>query len=190
MMLAQPREAMADDEDPALPRVFRESLDADECMAVRELHRLRPANRSSLLFPIEDYRRAETWYLSPAEARRAFERMHGIAAAANERYRFDVDAMREPLLLVRYVAGGRFSWHADTGPGIHAHRKISVSIQLSQWQDYDGGGLEFSSIGEPSVARGLGTAIAFPSYLTHRVQPVTGGERWSLVGWLHGPAFR
>jgi PKHD-type hydroxylase len=35
-----------------------------------------------------------------------------------------------------------------------------------------------------------GTVTMFPSYLLHRVTPVTSGERYSLTIWAHGPAFR
>jgi len=35
-----------------------------------------------------------------------------------------------------------------------------------------------------------GTATLFPSYLLHRVTPVTQGERFSLTIWAHGPQFR
>ncbi|MBC7479423.1 MAG: 2OG-Fe(II) oxygenase, partial [Pseudorhodobacter sp.] len=33
-------------------------------------------------------------------------------------------------------------------------------------------------------------AAVFPSFVLHRVTPVTAGERWSLTLWSHGPAFR
>jgi predicted 2-oxoglutarate/Fe(II)-dependent dioxygenase YbiX len=35
-----------------------------------------------------------------------------------------------------------------------------------------------------------GSLVAFPSFMTHRVTPVTRGLRWSLVTWLEGPPFR
>jgi PKHD-type hydroxylase len=177
-------------DDLAFPLLFGGACSPAECAALRALHSSRELNLTSLLFPLEDYRRAETWYLHPDEAGWAFERMASIASRANQRYRLDLTAICEPLLLVRYAAEGHFSWHADTGPGILSARKISISIQLSESGDYQGGGLEFSSFGEPSLARGIGTAIAFPSYFSHRVRPVTRGERWALIGWFHGPAFR
>ena len=31
-----------------------------------------------------------------------------------------------------------------------------------------------------------GDMIMFPSYLTHKVEPVTSGVRWVLVGWILG----
>ena len=35
-----------------------------------------------------------------------------------------------------------------------------------------------------------GTLVAFPSYVMHRVTPVTSGTRKSLVAWVAGPKFR
>ena len=41
-----------------------------------------------------------------------------------------------------------------------------------------------------AMPRGQGTAVIFPSFVLHRVTPVTQGTRWSLTLWSHGPAFR
>jgi PKHD-type hydroxylase len=32
--------------------------------------------------------------------------------------------------------------------------------------------------------------FAFPSYVLHRVKPVTKGTRNSLVAWISGPEFK
>ncbi|MGZ5079926.1 MAG: 2OG-Fe(II) oxygenase [Usitatibacter sp.] len=182
--------ALVANDDLSIPLVFGAAFSGAECLALRDLHARRPAQLNSLLVPIEDYRHAQTWYLEPEEAAWAFERLAAVGQRANRRYRLEVAAICEPLLLVRYAIGGHFSWHPDTGTGILSMRKISISIQLSDPSDYDGGALEFSNMGEASLARGIGTAIAFPSHFSHRVGPVTRGERWSLVGWIHGPALR
>jgi PKHD-type hydroxylase len=42
--------------------------------------------------------------------------------------------------------------------------------------------------GEP-LRLAQGTTIIFPSYLMHRVNPVTRGNRFTLVSWVHGPSF-
>ena len=34
-----------------------------------------------------------------------------------------------------------------------------------------------------------GAMILFPSFLLHKVSPVTKGTRNSLVGWVRGPNF-
>jgi PKHD-type hydroxylase len=82
-----------------------------------------------------------------------------------------------------------YDWHMDVGESAST-RKISMSIQLTDEAEYDGGDLEFmihrSIIKAP---REKGTVIFFPSYLTHRVTKVTRGTRRSLVFWFHGPPF-
>ena len=35
-----------------------------------------------------------------------------------------------------------------------------------------------------------GDIVVFPSYLMHRVTPVTRGERYSLVAWACGEQFK
>ena len=68
-----------------------------------------------------------------------------------------------------------------------------MSLQLTSPEYYEGGQLEFPDDKQSFVeedAREQGTAIFFPSYLIHGVQPVTKGIRYSLVSWFKGPSFR
>lgn len=88
-----------------------------------------------------------------------------------------------------------YDWHWDmrTGenleiPAVDQQRKVSASILLSNPDDYEGGDLELSTCGRLSVVeRQLGHLTAFPSFVTHRVSPVTKGKRISLVAWYEGP---
>jgi len=89
---------------------------------------------------------------------------------------------------------GHYNTHADTNwvSGNPLDRKLSVTIQLSDGSDYQGGKFEMidgKDIPE-SISKGLGTVVVFPSYLRHRVQPVTGGTRKTIVAWAHGPRWR
>ena len=70
-------------------------------------------------------------------------------------------------------------------------RKISISVQLDDENDYMGGDLQFYTKQTLTNApRKKGTVIMFPSYLLHRVTPVVKGVRHSLVTWISGPPFR
>jgi len=42
----------------------------------------------------------------------------------------------------------------------------------------------------PREAKKMGSVIAFPSYINHKVSPVTKGLRKSLVAWVSGPRWR
>ena len=89
---------------------------------------------------------------------------------------------------------GEYTLHKDTfltfpGP----HRKLSISVQLSAPDEYEGGDFEFMDVGQPPKPiniRTQGTAIIFPSITYHKVTPVTKGKRYSLVGWYEGPEWR
>lgn len=75
------------------------------------------------------------------------------------------------------------------GPG-KANRKLSLVCQLSDPSEYEGGEFQINPGGSILVPeRTKGTVIIFPSYLVHRVAPVTKGTRRSLVLWVEGPAF-
>jgi len=63
-------------------------------------------------------------------------------------------------------------------------------VQLSNPADYEGGEFEFLLVTDELGPRSRGSLIAFPSYLAHRVRPVTSGTRLSLVSWIGGPPFR
>lgn len=106
-------------------------------------------------------------------------------------YGFALDALAEPLQYTVYNAGGYYRWHMDMGPQTVAPRKLSLTVQLSEPESYEGGDFEIR-MGEKDLAlpKGIGTVLAFPSFMLHRVTPITRGTRRSLVAWAHGPQFR
>ncbi len=71
------------------------------------------------------------------------------------------------------------------------NRKLTFVLQLSDPSDYEGGDLILWNSRNPRVMeKKLGRLLFFPSNLLHEVTPVTKGIRYSLVGWVHGPAFK
>jgi len=72
-------------------------------------------------------------------------------------------------------------------------RKLSISLLLNEPEvDFEGGEFYINSGGHinPITKLKAGTAILFPSFLLHKVAPVTKGIRKSLVVWITGPKFR
>lgn len=117
--------------------------------------------------------------------------MH-IANYANLSYGFDLSFPREATV-TRYKLGGHYTWHHDIDWRLHpCQRKLSISIQLTDSTEYEGGDLEFRDVAtnDAQLMREKGTVIVFPSYLIHRVTPVTKGERKALVSWIEGPSWR
>ena len=88
--------------------------------------------------------------------------------------------------------GGHYGWHHDINWNntTNADRKLSITVQLSDPSDYEGGDFEFSEAGMDGDFKSKGTVLVFPSYLNHRVLPVTSGTRKSLVAWFLGPRWR
>jgi PKHD-type hydroxylase len=104
----------------------------------------------------------------------------------------DLAGVEANIQLARYDSADRgfYEWHTDFA-GLRPLRKLSVSLQLSRADDYEGGDLELMyGIAPQPMDRTRGTFIAFPSFLLHRVTPVTRGTRWSLVAWILGPRWR
>ena len=121
-----------------------------------------------------------------------FQKLTGAILEINNAYfGFDLYAMEQGLQFTRYEAPGEhYEWHIDRNMGI-ATRKLSLSLQLSAPEDYEGGDLELWFGGEPVKAnRERGMITFFPSYVMHRVTPVTKGVRYSLVCWVSGPPFK
>jgi PKHD-type hydroxylase len=100
---------------------------------------------------------------------------------------------QEKTQLGRYKSSdnGYYDWHMDAGiPRDGIQRKLSISILLSDPSDFEGGELQFKNLEDYKVLTKRGSIIVFPSFIEHRVTPVTKGVRYSAVTWASGPAFR
>lgn len=141
-------------------------------------------------------RRARLAWLDDAgEAAWVMRRIvEAVAEANRETFRFALDDFAERLQVACYDGRdrGHFDWHADIGDGALARRrKLTIVAQLSEDNSYEGGTLQLNPAGHGvNASRGLGDAVAFASFVLHKVSPVTRGERHSLTCWVHGPDFR
>ena len=112
---------------------------------------------------------------------------------ANKAFQIDIENNSEVQFIeYRDNEKGHYDWHHDVNwngqDGMD--RKLSVTIQLSDSNEYFGGNFEFDEIKTNVDFKPQGTEIIFPSYLRHRVSPVTFGTRRSLVAWYYGPKWR
>jgi PKHD-type hydroxylase len=124
-----------------------------------------------------------------------YEKLMGYASTANnEVWKFNLISAQELIQYTEYydTAEGHYDWHQDIGPGIGSQRKVSITVQLSEADEYEGGDLEMWSGGNHvAVAeRGAGVVFIFPSYMMHRVTKVTKGTRRSFVLWVGGDHYR
>jgi PKHD-type hydroxylase len=135
------------------------------------------------------------WMDRNADTAWLYQRLEGIVGRLNSQfYKYELyDSLRERLQYTVYegAEGGHYDWHVDHGADAPDPRKISISIQLSDPAGYEGCELEISfGDGIRTAPRKRGTAIAFASYVLHRVTPIVSGRRKSLVVWSSGPEFR
>ena len=122
-------------------------------------------------------------------------------------WNFDI-VNSEPCQFTIYNEGQYYGWHTDSSGWYYEKekqngliRKLSVTVSLSDPEDYEGGLLEFDTRiqDEPNGKSNIvpckqilpkGSICVFPSFTHHRVSPVTKGKRLSLVQWNLGPEWR
>jgi tetratricopeptide (TPR) repeat protein/predicted 2-oxoglutarate/Fe(II)-dependent dioxygenase YbiX len=137
----------------------------------------------------ENVRRSSVrWLKRTPQTYWIYARLMENILALNERYwHFDLNVLSDDIQYGEYAESGHYTWHMDLGGGNLSTRKLSFSVQLSHPDEYDGGELELKDSANTIVApRDQGTLIVFPSFLMHRVAPVSRGLRRSLVGWASG----
>ncbi len=111
-------------------------------------------------------------------------------------------AWTDPPQFTIYKKNQHYTWHADQFADLDENnrmRKISMTINLSDPSDYEGGVLEFDyrnrtdrsdCIVPCKEIMAKGSIAVFPSFVFHRVTPVTKGTRYSLVVWNKGSSFK
>jgi PKHD-type hydroxylase len=131
-----------------------------------------------------------------------FEILNDVITRINARwYGLDLNGY-EKFQYAEYTAEqqGKYDWHMDTHLGDEnvlidqvETRKLSLSLLLNEpGVGFDGGEFQFN-LGKEEDAFTVpfvkGRIIAFPSWMIHRVRPVTKGVRKSVVIWVTGPKF-
>ena len=124
----------------------------------------------------------------------AFEYME--IANKNAKWNLEIDAA-EDFQIGQFPVGGHYDWHIDGGGTGYFQdrqnkirngktRKISMVVFLNE--GFDGGDFEFhgSYLKDNVIKPTRGTIIMFPSWIMHRVTPITKGTRYSLVSWFLG----
>lgn len=135
-----------------------------------------------------------SWISRNEQTEWLYQRVADIAYEMNSKwYRFDLSGLYENFQYTVYD-GARgpehYDWHIDMLDKGNVTRKMSMVIQLSNPFDYEGGELWIQGASDEILPKKRGLIHIFPSFMRHRVTPVTKGIRRSLVIWVSGPEFR
>lgn len=137
-----------------------------------------------------------------------YKELHPYVHIANKMAGWNFEWTRsESCQFTKYKINQHYDWHCDgwnkpydkPGPNNGLIRKISMTCQLTDGSEYKGGELEFDfrnvhpnkkNIISCNQILSKGSIVLFPSFVWHRVKPVTSGTRYSLVVWNLGKVFR
>jgi len=106
-----------------------------------------------------------------------------------EKWKFNITHSNQAEFLM-YDVNGKYEAHVDT---FHQHsnetRKLTALAILND--DFEGGKF-FIQNGHEKIypKQNKGDVIVFPSFMVHGVEPVTKGQRFTVVTWLVGPYFK
>ena len=107
-------------------------------------------------------------------------------------YKFDLTGFHN-LQFTEYDSkkSSKYDWHMDMFLGKNVEpltRKLSATLLLND--NFDDGQFEFFNHDNDQPKMLAGSLIVFPSFMVHRVTPITKGIRNSLVCWCVGPKFK
>jgi len=100
---------------------------------------------------------------------------------------------QEETQLSRYksIDEGFYDWHMDSSPPQNGvQRKLTCVILLNDPSEFEGGELQFKTNEGENMLTKQGSVIVFPSFIEHKVTPVTKGVRYTAVTWASGPSFK
>lgn len=183
---------------------IKNAFDPDICDYILELGQSLPVQDSTLGVSGEnsgtDYRKSKIRFIQNFDSDFAFlfdSVLKTVYHANDAWFDFHLSKM-DYIQLAEYDESyqGEYKEHHDVfwmNNDPKYHRKLTAVIQLTVPTEYEGGDLEFCNIispPNPSDIRSKGSIIIFPSFIPHRVTPVTKGTRHSLACWIDGPKWR
>lgn len=133
------------------------------------------------------------WVMHDQNSDWLYQKFANLISAVNyDHFMYDIDGF-ENFQYTVYKSKDKqhYDWHIDAGNTSSSfERKISATLVLTDPNKYEGGEFEcvmHGRVDEPFVAKPeIGDVIFFDSRMPHRVRPVTGGVRKSLVCWVMG----
>lgn len=184
------------------PLVFENCFTKDEIQKILHLQNVYLLQSSKIegedMKEFKNYRISQNFWIPKniVNHKWIYDRLVKYILIANKDYKFDLSVIIDDIQFTVYKSSenGNYSWHDDIiidNTNINTMRKLSLSVQLSDSDEYEGGELEIvTGVSNFIAPKKIGTIIIFPSFLVHRVKPVTNGQRISLVFWIDGPDFK
>ena len=169
-------------------------LSKEECEKIITLGKSKNLLKGNVLNKkLTKVRKSNVSWLAPSDNLDwLYRKLTDSIVSLNKRFfNFDLIGIEEGLQFTNYNApSGKYDYHVDRAYNFQI-RKLSATIQLSNPNDYEGGNLELLNGTKPiPMKKDQGRLIVFPSFILHRVTPITKGERNSLVSWITGPHFK
>lgn len=167
--------------------------ECDEIIRIGKSKKLQKAGFAQADLDVDPtYRISDICWLDNMDIPLVYNKLVPLVNEANSKYfNFDLYGFTEHFQFTEYKSpDGNYKFHMDKVYNFSA-RKLSMVIQLTGESEYTGGDLQLLlGEAEDSMSRKRGSVFFFPSYVLHRVTPVTSGTRHSLVTWLGGPPFK
>ena len=137
----------------------------------------------------DQYRDVDVYYIESGEEA-LYDVLQKVARTANGYFNYEINGIEKAQVMKYTAPSNGYSWHIDIGAdGIAANRKIAVSILLNE--NYEGGEMAFRTAEQvEKVKPKTGEVVAFSSFISHSVRPITKGKRYVVVAWFTGPHFR
>jgi PKHD-type hydroxylase len=170
-----------------------ELLSAETCDSLVALGQSFPLDKTTVVGQdrLKEHRVGNVHVLPSAPRTRALYQLLWDTAldATKQHYGLILSGITRMPHYVEYHAGrGHFHWHNDySHESVESPRKLTVIIQLSDGNQYEGGDLEVFGAVTSTPPRERGRVICLPSFVPHRVTPVTSGVRRIIVAWIAGP---
>jgi PKHD-type hydroxylase len=174
---------------------WNNAFSKEECQTIINIAKDKGLIEGTTKGNLKDVRDSKiSWLFSVDGIDWVFRRVTDITLNLNERFfKFDLFGLNEGFQFTNYEApSGKYGKHVDRATNMSV-RKLSISIQLTDPKEYEGGELKlYDGDDEEAITmdKAQGTLIIFPSFVLHEVMPVTKGERNSLVTWVTGKQFK
>jgi PKHD-type hydroxylase len=179
------------------PLYFENCFSDEEIQKILDLQNIFKTDTSKIKSDhVKDYRVSENFWIpkNSFDYKWIYDRILKYTSMANQTYNFDINIIIDDIQFTLYKSTekGKYDWHDDIlEDKTDTMKKLSISVQISNENEYEGGELEIATPPINFIApKKKGTIIIFPSFLVHRVKEVTKGNRISLVLWIDGPAFK